>query len=487
MSYLSINFIFFILFTFILYNLFPKKYRWYVILFASILFYSLYDIRYLLFLLFVALSTYCTARLFEKRERKKTLLILCISANVIVWFLLKCFPWFSYTLNRIFNVVELYEMPVLFHIAPIGISYYLLQAIGYVVDVYREQILPEHHFGKYMLFLSYFPTIVQGPISKYSQLSKPLTDGRRISFDEFRSALVLILLGVIKKMVIADRLNIFATYCFEEYCDLSGIILYVGALCYTIQLYMDFSGCVDICRGVSRLFGIELIDNFNAPYFSKSIKEFWRRWHISLSTWLKDYVYIPLGGSRSGTAKKYINLSITFLVSGIWHGAGFNFLTWGLLHSIYQIFGEISAPIRKFIKKLLGINENSLCDKIYQTVITFNLVLFAWILFRSTSLATGLEYISRMFTDFAPWTLFDGTLSGNGINFRYATVLIFNIIFISLVDFIKKQRKTCVSYAITHTHIFLRWLIYFLMIFDIIFFGVYGSGYDISSFLYGGF
>lgn len=487
MSYLSIGFVFFTLFTFILYNLFPKKIRWYVLLFASILFYSLYDTRYLFFMLFVSLSTYCTARFLGNCKRKKLLLILCIGANVTLWFLLKCLPWLASTFNSIFQVTAPAETPVLFHIVPIGISYYLLQAVGYVIDVYRGQTAPEHHYGKYTLFLSYFPTIVQGPISKYNQLKTSLCAGQRISFDEFRSSLVLIAIGIIKKMVVADRLNIFVNYCFTEYRDLYGIVLYVGALCYTIQLYMDFSGCVDICRGVSRLFGIELMDNFNAPYFSKSIKEFWRRWHISLSTWLKDYVYISLGGSRAGVLRKYLNLTITFLVSGIWHGAGFQFLAWGLAHALYQIIGEITAPIRKFINKLLGIEENSIYHNIYKVVITFHLVLFAWILFRSTDLSAGIEYISHMFSDFQPWALSDGTISDNGISFRQGTVIIFNILFISILDYIKKKKESCVSYDIIKIHFFLRWGIYFLMVFDILFFGVYGSGYDLSGFLYGGF
>mgnify|MGYP002512160862 FL=1 len=173
--------------------------------------------------------------------------------------------------------------------------------------------------------MSYFPAIVQGPISRYEQLSKELFRGHQFDYHHFCSELLLILYSLTKKIVIADRIAILANYCFNNYTDLSGFTLYVGALAYSIQLYMDFSGCVDICRSISGLFDVKLINNFNHPYFSQSIKEFWQKWHISLSSWLRDYIYIPLGGNRKGMVRKNINLIITFLISGLWHGAGFNF------------------------------------------------------------------------------------------------------------------------------------------------------------------
>ena len=299
MNYLSLVFVAFVAVVFGLYNLFPQKHRWKVLLCASLFFYLCYDIKYIIFLMFVAVSTFVTARFGRNKRRNKENLIICILANVSVWFVIKVFPWGINSINAIIErFLGDFRIPIPDFIVPIGISYYVLLAISYLVDVYRQKIVPEKKFTKYLLYLSYFPTIVQGPISKYEQLRETLTAGRRTDYKIFRSSLLLILIGLIKKMVIADQIAILVNYCFDGFSELQGLILYIGAVSYSIQLYMDFSGCVDICRGVSALFGIELIDNFNGPYFSKSIKEFWGRWHISLSTWLKDYVYIPLGGNR---------------------------------------------------------------------------------------------------------------------------------------------------------------------------------------------
>lgn len=194
-------------------------------------------------------------------------------------------------------------------------------------------------------------------------------------------------------MVIADIIGIYVNFCFGNYSELSGIILYLGSFFYSIQFYMDFFGCVDICRGISKLFGIGL---FYRPYLAKSIKNFWGRWHISLGSWLKDYIYIPLWGNRKGKFRKAINILITFLVSGLWHGAGFSFLFWGFLHAMYQIFRDLLLKIRQKFKNLIGMKENSLSDNIYKVIITFNLVTFVWIFFRVNSFINSLEYVKNM-------------------------------------------------------------------------------------------
>ena len=291
----------------------------------------------------------------------------------------------------------------------------------------------------------------------------------------------------LKKMVIADRVAILANHCFTNYETLEGPILYVGAVCYSIQLYMDFSGCVDICRGVSALFGVELIDNFNAPYFARSIKEFWAKWHISLSSWLKDYVYIPLGGNRKGQARKYVNLLTTFFVSGIWHGAGINFMFWGLLHGLYQTIGDITAEQRKKIRAALQVKEGSVSEKIFQTIITFNLVTFAWIFFRSTRFLSGVEYVSHMLCFSSVEKLFDGSLFIAGFSFVQCVVVLVNIVIISLLDYFRSKQNKDFRNRILDAHIVLRWGIYFILIYDVLLFGVYGQGYDLSGFLYGGF
>lgn len=488
MNYLSWGFLMFVAIVFAIYYLCPQKHRWRVLLCASLFFYLCYDVKYILFLLFVAITTFQTAKLGRNKKRNKENLIFCILVNIGLWFVFKGFSGIWHWINSFLRMsFSGFQLPVFSVIAPIGISYYVLMAIGYVLDVYKKKIKPEKSFLAYLLYLSYFPTIVQGPISKYEHVRTQLIEGEKVDYSVFRRGLVLILIGITKKMVIADRIAIWANYCFDNYSELQGIILYIGALCYSIQLYMDFSGCVDICRGVSSLFGIDLIDNFNAPYFSKSIKEFWSKWHISLSTWLKDYVYIPLGGNRMGRVRKYTNLLITFLVSGIWHGSGFSYIAWGCLHATYQIVGDCSKGVRSKMKGYLKIAPNSLSERCYQTIITFNLTLFAWIFFRAGRFMSAIDYIDNMFSAVNIWTLFDGSLFSMGIDFTQFIVLLFNICFIILVDWLKVKQKKNIEHVIIESHTIIRWCCYFVLIFNIVFFGVYGDGYNAAGFLYGGY
>ncbi|MEG1151199.1 MAG: MBOAT family O-acyltransferase [Malacoplasma sp.] len=372
-------------------------------------------------------------------------------------------------------------------LVPIGISYYTLQTISYIVDVYRGKIKSEKNIFKFSLFITWFPCIIQGPISRFDQLSKQLISGHDYSYSRMVSGLQLILFGLIKKIIIADQLAIIVNYCFENSSSLGGFILYFGAVAFSIQLYMDFSGCVDICRGISNLFGIKIINNFNAPYFSKSIKEFWSRWHISLSLWLKDYIYIPLGGNRRSKLRKNYNLLITFFISGMWHGAGLGFIIWGLLHAFFQIFGERTLSFRNKIKNRLGLKENSVSDKILRTIITFNLITFAWIFFRAGSSRMAISYIINMVTNFNPWVLFDGALFRLGLEQNLLYAVIINTIFILIIEYQRSFKNVCFRKNLKSLHVVLRWPIYAAMIYDILIFGAYGTGYTITGFLYGGF
>ena len=487
MNYLSLSFVAFVLLTALLYYIVPTKWRGGILLLASLVFYGCFDIKYLTFLLFSALTTFLTARFLGAAKRKKLLVGGCIALNAAVWFVIKEVPWLLTTGNRLFAKLGVeFTAPSFKILVPVGISYFTLQAIAYLVDVAKEKIAPETNFGKYLLFLSWFPAIVQGPISRYDQLMPQLLNKEKLSFERTRSSLLLILFGLVKKMVIADRLGIFVNTVFSQYAELRGVILYLGAVGYAIQLYTDFSGCVDICRGVSGLFGVELVHNFNRPYFSLSIKEFWGKWHMSLSGWLKDYIYIPLGGNRKGTLRKYFNILATFLVSGLWHGAGFNFFLWGAMHAGFQIIGQATEKLRAKIKGWIGVEKGSLSERIYQTVITFNLVTLAWIVFRAGGLMTGLRYIWRMVSQSALWVLFDGSLFEFGLSQNYLIFLLIHICILFAVELCTKRQEDVVS-GLTRQHLILRWSIYLLLIFDVLLFGVYGSGYNMAGFMYGGF
>ena len=486
MNYISLSFATLVAALLIVYYVLPKKWRLQgvTLLLGSLLFYLSFDLRHILFLLFTAASTYFSARLIQKKRGANLVLILCIAVNVAVWYAVKALPWTIALSNKFFSLIDSsLKIGDVSIIVPIGISYFTLQAIGYLVDVYKGKIEAEKNPLKYLLFLSFFPAVVQGPISRYTDLAPQLFEQKSFFFENFRKGLLLVLFGFVKKVVVADRIGIFVNTAFEQYHTLNGIILYLVAVGYAIQLYMDFSGCVDICRGVSKLFGIELVNNFNRPYLSRSIKEFWSKWHMSLSGWLKDYVYIPLGGNRKGTARKYLNLLITFLVSGLWHGAEFSFFVWGALHAIYQIVGQCTDTFRKKVKTLLCVEAGSVSEKIFQTVITFNLVTFAWVFFRAPSLSVAVKYIYRMFTTF----FLDGSsIFTFGVGEGHFLILFLHLIVFFAVDLCSKSQDAAVE-GILKTHLIIRWVIYLLLIFDVILFGAYGSGYDMSGFMYGGF
>lgn len=248
---------------------------------------------------------------------------------------------------------------------------------------------------------------------------------------------------------------------------------------------MDFSGCVDICRGVSSLFHVNLVNNFNRPYLSTSIKDFWSKWHMSLSRWLKDYVYIPLGGNRKGTGRKYLNLLITFLVSGLWHGAGFSFFLWGALHAVYQIIGQLTDSLRKRLKNHIGIVPGSLSERIYQTVITFHMVTFAWIFFRAPTLADVFQYLQQMFSEFNFYAL-TAPIFELGVNQNQFLILFLHLCIFLVVDLCSKHQESLLD-GIIRQHIVIRWIVLYILVMDVFLFGVYGPGYDMGAFLYGGF
>lgn len=473
-QYLSLSFVCFVVMVLGVYYLVQAKLRGGVLLAGSLVFYACFDVRYLILLLFVAASTFACAKRLGPDGKGRPFLVGCLAVNGALWWAVKVLPaWVSTQLTASW-------------IVPVGISYYMLQAAAYLVDVYRGRICCETRFWKYLLFLSYFPGIIQGPISRYDQLGPQLTQTGKFNLENILSALTLVLFGMVKKLVIADRVGIFVNYCFGNYAQLQGVVLYVGAVLYAFQLYADFSGCVDICRGVSAMFGIELTRNFDAPYMAQSIKEFWSRWHLSLSSWLKDYIYIPMGGNRKGKARKDLNLAVTFAVSGIWHGAGWNFLVWGVLQALYQILGEYTQGLRTKVKRLLKVRSGSFSDRFYRRFLTFHLTVFSWIFFRAENLACAVGYICNMFASADFLVMFSAEPYLHGVNAVGLTIAAVHLGVMMCLEWMG-QKKDIIIAAIRDSHMVLRWGIYLALIFDILLFGAYGSGYDITGFLYGGF
>ncbi|MDE6662400.1 MAG: MBOAT family protein [Lachnospiraceae bacterium] len=486
MTYVSFFFYIFLLIVLFLYYAIPLRHRWVVLLIGSAAFYFIAYKSGWPILFITVLFAYGFGRLInylrEKytdshRKLQKAVLVLAYFCVVLPWLLIK---------NGNFILVTILHMSSINWIVPLGISFYTLQTISYLADIYRGEIDAQKNIAKYALFILFFPQIIQGPIPRYEQLAKQLYEGRLFDEKRFVKGLQLILWGFFLKLMIADKAAVIVNTVFDNPEKYMGCYVLIAAVLYSIELYTDFLACVTISQGVSGLFGIELVDNFRRPYFATSIKEFWRRWHISLSEWLRDYIYIPLGGSRKGRLAKYINLLITFIVSGIWHGAGYKFILWGLMHAIYQICGDLTADIRNKIYDLLKLSEQSGLRKTLQRIGVFFWVTIAWIIFRADSLRIGLKMIMNMFLVHNPWIFFNDKLLMLGLEWKELCVLAISIVILLLVSY-KQEKGVRIRELILDKSIYTRWFIYIFAILCIMIFGTYGYGYNAQDFIYGGF
>ena len=299
---------------------------------------------------------------------------------------------------------------------PVGISFYTFQALSYTMDVYRGDIKAQKHLGKYALFVSFFPQLVAGPIERSAHLLPQFDEEFKFDYTRVKDGLLLMLWGLFKKIVIADRLAIVVNTVYNNPKNFNGFSLVVATIFFAFQIYCDFSSYSDIAIGSAKVMGYDLMKNFNRPYFSKSISEFWRRWHISLGTWFKDYLYFPLGGSRVTKWKKYRNIMIVFLTSGLWHGASGNFVIWGAIHGIYQLIESELKPVGDFIAAKFKINKNTFGHKSFKAITTFILVDFAWIFFRANNVNDAKYIITSIVQTFSIWDLFNGTVYKLGLD-----------------------------------------------------------------------
>ena len=483
MSVISVSFLAFVALVCLGYFILPIKIRPYWLLVASVGFYACFDLKYFFFFFFCVLSTYGAARYFEKKEKackisKKVVLGLTIFANIGLLVFVKFYGYSVSVFEKIFKV----DVENISVIVPLGIAFYTLQAISYCVDVYKGKYAAEKNFAKYTLYMSYFPIIMQGPISRYDQLSTTLFEGHRFSFDRMKSGLSLAMWGFFKKMVIADRAAILVNQVFGNYAEYKGFEIMVAVFWYTIQLYADFSGCVDISRGVSEIFGVELMNNFQHPYFATSIKDFWRRWHISLSSWFRDYIYIPLGGNRKGKVRRYINLLTVFFVSGLWHGVGINYIVWGFLHGGYQVAGELTQGFRSRLYAKIGLREDHALVKLWKQLCTFCLVAYAWLFFRASGTIASIRMTISALTTFNPEIFWNGRVFELGLSKKDWLVLLLACLVLLVVSWM--QEKDSVRRVIEGQKLWIRWTIYIVAIFVILILGIYGPGFDANQFLY---
>ena len=485
MLFNSYSFLIFFPIVVLIYYLIPKKNRWVWLLAASYYFYMGWNAKYALLLMASTLITYLSGLLLgvaKQNVTKKWIVGISFAANLGILFFYKYFDFAIENINFILSKVGVEVITPSFDILlPVGISFYIFQALSYTMDVYRGEVEPEKNPFKYALFVSFFPQLVAGPIERSKNLLKQIHKEHRFEYKNLCDGLMLMIWGYFLKLVIADRIAIFVDHAYSLETEYDGCIMLVASVLFAFQIYCDFAGYSTIAIGAAKVMGFEIMENFNCPYFSMSVAEFWRRWHISLSSWFKDYLYIPLGGNRKGKVRKYINIMIVFLVSGLWHGADWTYVIWGGLNGMFQIMGEVLRMCGKHLKAM-GFFWN-LCVRLVKTVVTFVLVDFTWIFFRADNMEQAMSIIRRISR------IGEVGLSGNeilytlGLSQKNFVVLGIALVILFLAD-VMKYNKIKVREVILKSFLPIRWGVIIVAVCSILIFGIWGSGYTATNFIY---
>ncbi|MGL5989256.1 MBOAT family O-acyltransferase [Cetobacterium sp.] len=470
MNFNSINFlVFYTIITFI-YFIIKPKYRWILLLLGSYYFYSYWSLKYTLLMFLSTVITYCSGLLIEKTKYKKISVLMSFLINLCVLFFFKYFNFFNSNLKSTLSLFDIdYNVNSLKIILPVGISFYTFQALSYTMDVYRGEIKAEKHFGRYALFVSYFPQLVAGPIERSQHLLPQLQKETKFDYNNLKTGLLLMLVGFFKKVVIADRAALLVNNVYGDLNNVPPISVIIASVFFSIQIYCDFSAYSDIARGASRILGIELMKNFDRPYYSKNISQFWRKWHISLGTWFREYLYIPLGGNKVSKIKVLRNIAIVFVISGLWHGASWNFIIWGALHGAYVILEIFLKNSKDKLLKFLRI-KNGFKDSL-EIITTFCLVNFAWIFFRAESFEHSKKIISKIFEIFTNFSF--------SFNFKMSLadllILIFGILLLEIYHYCQKNIS-----KILNLPDYLRYSLYYTATLLTLLLGKYGH----SEFIY---
>jgi D-alanyl-lipoteichoic acid acyltransferase DltB (MBOAT superfamily) len=398
MVFTSLEFVAFLPVMLALYWLLPKRWQNPLLLVGSYVFYGAWDVRFLSLLwISTAVDFLVGKRVAEQsvRSRRRLLVGLSLATNLGILGFFKYFDFFAESFSALLAGIGLSVSPFLLNaVLPVGISFYTFQTLAYSIDVYRGEQQAERNFVTFALYVAFFPQLVAGPIERARRLLPQLREPRDlIGYSQFRSGMFLIVVGLFKKVAIADVLASIVESSFQEADNAGWLTLVVGVYAFALQIYGDFSGYTDMARGVARLLGIELVKNFSQPYLSRNITAFWRTWHISLSNWLRDYLYIPLGGNRRGVRRTYINLLVTMLLGGLWHGAAWTFVVWGALHGLY-----LAAHRRWRSRTTRAADDPLRWRDVPAAIITFQFVCVAWIFFRAESFAQAFDYLSGILT-----------------------------------------------------------------------------------------
>lgn len=497
MLFNSIDFLIFFPIVAIVYFLIPRKVKYLWLLFASYYFYMCWNAKYAILIAISTVVTYLSGIFIEKaktKAAKKWIVAGSFTINLAILFFFKYLDFIIANLNKALSIAHLHTVSNPFSLLlPVGISFYTFQALGYTIDVYRGDIKAEKNPFMYALFVSFFPQLVAGPIERSGNLLGQLRsigvkkEGEgyfNCNINNISSGFAMMAWGLFMKMVIADRMAIFVDSVYNNLHVVGTVETVLAAIGFSLQIYCDFAGYSSVAIGAARVMGFNLMENFNTPYFATSIADFWRRWHISLSTWFRDYLYIPLGGNRKGAIRKNINLMITFLVSGLWHGASWHFVIWGGIHGFYQLVGNITRPLREKLCKLFKVNRDVFSFRFGQMLITFCLTAFAWIFFKAGSMNQALFFIKRMFGNFNPWVVFDNSLYNFGLNQMESNILIIGIAILLVVDIVRYTKKEDFGAVILKQNLWFRWMVLILLVVAVLVFGEYGVNFDSQKFIY---
>ncbi|MGI6212859.1 MAG: MBOAT family O-acyltransferase [Anaerovoracaceae bacterium] len=517
MSFISFKFIIFLLIVLVLYYIVPKKYQWVFLLAVSYVFYLFSGLKPLIFILLTTLTTYGGARWMENIKQKSSVkkseaksknrrvLILLAVLNFGILGMLKYYNFFAKQIDSLFGLFKYdVSMPLVNIVLPLGISFYTFQAIGYCIDVYRGKYHAETNLLRHALFISFFPQIIQGPISRYDDLGKQLREYHYFSYKNFTYGAQLMLWGFFKKLVIADRAGVLVSQVFSDPGSYDGLQTFVAFGIYAIQIYADFSGGIDIARGAAEMAGIDLIENFRRPYFGTSVAEYWRRWHMSLTNWMKDYVFFPIALSKrsarigrwarknmkkgSKIAKQlptYFPTFVTFFLIGIWHGAGWGYIVYGLYNSIIIVGSMALTPAFDKMKGGLHINDKSFAWKCFCIARTFLIMMYGKAIVRASSVGAAVSMMKNTLGMFH-FADFVSRMTSMGLTGRNLVVLFGACVIFFIVSVLQENGIT-IRDALSKKPLALRWAV-LLCIFTItVVFGVFGEGYNASAFVYRNF
>lgn len=494
MSFNSVDYLVFFPIVVLLYFVMPRKARMYWLLIASYYFYMSWNVKYGLLILLTTVVTYacglslswvgrrCVGR--KRRSFKGAAVAASLIVNLGLLFYFKYTNFAIDNINAVFQKAGIaVRCPDFDIVLPVGISFFIFQAIGYTIDVYRDEIQAEKNPFRYALFVSFFPQLVAGPIERSKNLLAQLRGNPEFDVDDAKDGLLTMAYGLFMKIAVADNIAAVIDPVFKAPDSQSGLMLLTATVLFAFQIYCDFNGYTQIAIGSARVLGFKLNQNFDAPYMGRSVKDFWRRWHISLTSWFRDYVYVPLGGSRKGKVRKQMNTMIVFLCSGLWHGAAWHYVAWGGLNGLFSVLEDVSRPVRDKIERKLSVDRGAFMYRALQRIVTFVLIDFTWLFFRAASFRTALQMLKRIKNDFRlAWFIDFGFVGAFSSSYVLMTVMV-PLLIIMAIDILKYCGKD-IKAAIFRQQIVFRWIIYAGIMLALLYWGLYGTGYEQTQFIY---